>query len=248
MKRITDREHYLWVFIIESPSSEDFFTKRYEGEVLHKFLTWRGIKSFHYFAVNKNSFQKAIKNLIRDTLGEGFKISGLCKIDEKPLPMFLPIIHISAHGNEKSISLTSRELITWEELKELLLPLNIMFNEIILSISACEGWNAIKMLFGSKSIPFKVLISNKGKPTWDQALIGFTVIYHQLAEGMNFSKAIEAAKSASNNNDFVYLSVPEIIIQTLFSIPEIKKLIQALDRLVEFFKDKNKNEMNRHNG
>ena len=223
--KIKAKRFYLHVFIIESPLADDFLTKRYEGELLHKFLTWRGIKSHHYFAIDKNSFQQAIGNLVREALGEEFKRIGLSILDNKPIPIVLPIIHISAHGNEEGIGLTNGELVTWKELGNLLSPLNKAFQGIILSISACEGWSAIKMLFESKDLPFNVLISNKGKPTWEQTLIGFTIIYHRLKEELDFLKAINAAKEATGNNDFVYLS-----------IPEIEEFIQKLfDELVKYF-------------
>ncbi|RLI76420.1 hypothetical protein DRP04_12680 [Archaeoglobales archaeon] len=110
----------------------------------------------------------------------------------------------------------------------MLSPLNKAFQgRIILSISACEGWSAIKMLFESKDLPFNVLISNKGKPTWEQTLIGFTIIYHRLKEELDFLKAINAAKEATGNSDFVYLS-----------IPEIEEFIQKLlDELVKYFRN-----------
>ncbi|RLF89403.1 hypothetical protein DRN46_05660 [Thermococci archaeon] len=66
---------------------------------------------------------------------------------------------------------------TWEDLGNLLSRLNETFRWIILSISACKGWNAIKMLFESKDIPFNVLISNKGEPTWQETLISFFPLY-----------------------------------------------------------------------
>ena len=66
------------------------------------------------------------------------------------------------------------------------------------------------MLFKSKALPFNVLISNKGKPTWEQTLIGFTIIYHRLKDELDFSKAINAAKEATGNKDFDYLTIREI--------------------------------------
>ena len=211
MKNTTqNKKFYLHVGIIESPSIDDFLAKRYEGELLHKFLSWRGIKSHHYFAIDKNSFRQAIGYLVKEIFGEGFKIVGLNKLDNKPIPIVLPIIHISAHGNENGIGLTNGDLVTWEELGNLLSQLNEAFKGIILSISACKGWSAIKMLFKSKALPFNVLISNKGKPTWEQTLIGFTIIYHRLKDKLNFSEAINAAKEATGNKDFDYLTIQEI--------------------------------------
>ncbi|HDN73785.1 MAG TPA: hypothetical protein ENG16_02010 [Archaeoglobus sp.] len=103
VNKMKSEEIYLHVFIVESSSSSDFLAKRYEGEVLHKFLIWRRIRSSHYFAIDKDSFNRAIIGLIDDAIGEGFKVAGLSILNNKPIPAILPIIHISAYGNEKGI-------------------------------------------------------------------------------------------------------------------------------------------------
>ena len=191
MKNTTqNKKFYLHVRIIESPSIDDFLAKRYEGELLHKFLTWRGIKSHHYFAIDKNSFRQAISYLVKEIFGEGFKIVGLSKLHNEPIPTLLPIIHISAHGSSKGISLTNRELVSWKELGDWLSLVNKVFKGIILSISACKGWDVLKVLVESESLLFFALIANKEKPTWGDTQLGLLLYIIDLRMNWIFRRQL----------------------------------------------------------
>ncbi len=86
------------VYIIESPGTEEFYRKSFEGESLGKTLKLSGIESSHTFTININKFKEALSvDLIRQ----------MTKNNE---PV---ILHISAHGNKQGIAFTSNEVIDW---------------------------------------------------------------------------------------------------------------------------------------
>lgn len=86
------------VYIVESPSSIDIYNKRSEGEILSKALSLSDISSIHRLAVNFEAFQASLTIGIEKCLEES--------------NIIMPIIHISAHGNQNGITLTSGEIVT----------------------------------------------------------------------------------------------------------------------------------------
>ena len=61
----------------------------------------------------------------------------------------LPALHISAHGSENGIQLTSGEVVDWVELRDLVMPINKLFNgNLLLCISSCSLTANTNNIFG----------------------------------------------------------------------------------------------------
>lgn len=85
-------------------------------------------------------------------------LKALTKIPET----LYPLIHIASHGDEEGLIL-KKDKITWEELKESILKLNISTkNNLILNIAACEGAYGIK-LYDEERSPFHFMIGPLSK-------------------------------------------------------------------------------------
>lgn len=216
------------VHVIESPSPWDLLSNRREGQILCNALTLIGMKSQYLLTVNKEALAESFRKI-----GKG-QSSNL-----RPIP----IIHISAHGSSRGISLTCGEFIEWNELEKVLTPLNsVLGGFLILSISSCESLGAVSMAFReSGDLPFSVLIGNRGKPTWSDTLVGFLTIYHLIGKGIRFDKAVEAAKGASGNQDFLIFFGSDV--QEVW-----KKWLELLENFRKIFLNsfdlfKNKNEV-----
>src|SRR5689334_6275927 len=98
-----------FVYVIESPSPEDLLDGRTEGNVLIDALRLAGIPYWYSLSVNKSMLLKALS----DRLLEAWKFHNK-----------IPIIHLSMHGNTNGVELSSKEFLSWHELRQVLIPLN----------------------------------------------------------------------------------------------------------------------------
>ncbi|HSW88416.1 MAG TPA: hypothetical protein VLG12_04600 [Candidatus Saccharimonadales bacterium] len=174
------------VYIIESPGSKDFYHKIFEGESLEKTLRLSGIESSHRFCVDRENFVQAFRNGMIDY----FKKSSLS-----------PIVHISAHGNSDGLGLTNGDIILWDELRELLIPINkVLDGTLLVSMSSCEGFNGCKMAMNDDKFPFSAILGPVLKPTWADTNIGFSTFYHLFAREEVIETCISAMNKASGNS------------------------------------------------
>jgi hypothetical protein len=104
-----------------------------------------------------------------------------------------PVLHIECHGNDDGIGLANRqEFIFWEELKDYLVPLNIVTGmNLIVSIAACYGVYAIKELLPSGRAPFLVAISTDREAYPDELYRGFVAFYRTLLETRDGDQALQ---------------------------------------------------------
>lgn len=182
------RETFL-VYIVESPSSVDLYHKRYEGELLMKALELAGIPSEHKLAVDSGAFNASF------TVGLQVYLSR-----PEALP---PLLHISAHGSEKGVQLTSGEVIHWQELRDIVMPINkALDGNLILCMSSCQGLNACRMAMEEGELPFLGVIGNFGEPSWSDTAVAYITFYHLLAKGHYVQEAVEAMRAASGDPGF----------------------------------------------
>jgi len=96
-------------------------------------------------------------------------------------PNRLPIVHVSAHGAQSGLQLSNGEVVTWPQLRELLLPVNkSLAGFLLLCMSACEGYSACQMAMELEGAdhPYWALIGNFGKPTWSETAVAYAALYH----------------------------------------------------------------------
>lgn len=176
------------VYVIESPSPIDLYKSRFEGNSLKETLKMSGIPSSYRLTVNKEAFNAAF-------------LVGMKEYLERSKT--LPIIHISAHGNKDGLQLTDGQIVAWDELKELLCPVNrALKGLLIVSMSSCEGFNGTRMAMDDDDFPFLAIIGNDANPTWSETNIGYSTFYHLFAKGEDPARAVEAMRIASGNKDF----------------------------------------------
>lgn len=182
------------VYIVESPNSPDLYHKRFEGETLTKTLSLSQISSSHRLAVKKEAFVAALTVGLKEHFED---------ISTKNLS---PLIHISSHGNEEGLELTSGEKITWDELKDLLKPLNkFLKGGLLVCMSSCNGSSGCKMAMKDDDFPFLVIVGSNAKPTWAETNIGFATLYHLLSKGCNLKDAVSAMRVASDHKNFTLI-------------------------------------------
>lgn len=99
-----------FVYIIESPSAPDIYHGRSEGKRIEDTLRLDDIDCVTRPVINAVAFKAALQ-------------IGLAHAMEL-LPDKYPIVHLSAHGSQAGIQLSSGEVIEWSALRELLVPIN----------------------------------------------------------------------------------------------------------------------------
>jgi hypothetical protein len=187
-----------FVYVVESPSAPDLYHRRSEGDLLRQAINLNQIHCVLRLAVNLEAFSASLK-------------IGLTEAMEQ-MPNTVPILHISAHGYKDGIQLSSGEFLGWDELRELLIPINqALSGALILCMSTCEGYSGQQMAMVEHSSfhPFFAIIGNSGKPTWPETAVAFSSFYHLVANGRFLKDAVEAMAVASGNESFFITTANE---------------------------------------
>jgi hypothetical protein len=189
-----ERTHGLqfFVYVLESPSHDDFYSSRSEGDLVAK-------------AVGLNQIPCKVRSVTsREMLERALRLG----FYEEMLnhPSRVPILHLSAHGDSEGIAFTNGSSITWLELRDYLKPLNSAFaGNLLLCMSSCEGYQACRMAKyqGDLQFPYGFMVANIGKPTWAEAAVAYAAFYHYLAAGQRIPDAVTAMNAASGSGGFV---------------------------------------------
>jgi len=180
-----------FVFIVESPSAVDLYQGRSEGKIIQQAVNLNQIPCLVKTAINFEIFQGALKVGLKEALNifEGMA----------------PILHISVHGHQDGIELSSGELVNWVTLKGLLRPLNeALDNNLIVCLSSCNGYSGVRMAMSTENEPFPyfAIVANGEKPLWSDTAVAYSTFYHLLAKGEYITTAVEGMRVASGNNSF----------------------------------------------
>lgn len=180
------------IFIVESPNPMDLLQNRSEHQCLEQVCNLIGHEAASFLVKSKNELQTAVKYIssIDSSLDNG-------KDETSPL-----CIHLSAHGNNKGLAFGD-DFLDWQDVVNTLKPLFNMNDfpyDWVLAISAC-GTNSDKLRkqfisLLNKSIeedgtPPKFLFAfNESTISWSDAVLGWTILYHQIAR-INIDKPAE---------------------------------------------------------
>ncbi|MFC1675091.1 hypothetical protein ACFL1K_04330 [Candidatus Omnitrophota bacterium] len=188
-ERVPSSRARFFVYIIESPSPNDLLNDRSEGKLLTKALELALINSKYNLVVNENTFSEALQIRLYQAMSntEG-----------------TPILHFSSHGNKDGIGLTNGGFISWEKLKELLIPVNkALRGALVICMSSCEGFRGCRMaMTEGGDFPFFGLIGPKGTPVWSDTAVAFVTFYHLFFKGKSVVEAVKAMRIASGENHF----------------------------------------------
>jgi hypothetical protein len=180
-----------FVYVIESPSPVDLYHGRSEGDIIKQAACLNHIHCSVKTAVNSEAFEASIKLGLKQEM-EIFKEQ-------------FPVLHISAHGYEEGIQLTSGEQLTWAQFRLLLHPVNQALNgNLIVCLSSCQGYSGTRMAMHLEDdgYPFFAIIANAETPLWSDTAVAYSTFYHLLAKGAFIMNAVEAMRVASGNSTF----------------------------------------------
>lgn len=186
MGEIASSKFNFFVYIIESPSDVDLYHGRSEGGRVAETLRLDSIPCFSRTAINREAFLVAIKLGLPEAM--------------KAFPESYPIVHLSAHGSHHGIELSSKEVIAWQVLRELLVPVNQSLNGcLLLCMSACQGYSACQMAMqvGNDPHPYYGMIGSCESPTWSDTAVSYLSFYHLLSKGRSIPESVKGMSAAS---------------------------------------------------
>lgn len=180
-----------FVFVIESPSAVDLYHRRSEGEIIQQAANLNQITCIVKTSINFDAFEAALKIGLKKAMDSN--------------PGHVPMLHISAHGFKDGIQLSSGQIIKWNDLEDMLRPINqALNNTLLLCLSCCEGYNGICMAMNSdeRPHPYYAIISNAEKPLWSDTAVAYSTFYHLIAKGHYITDAVNGMRVASGNDMF----------------------------------------------
>ncbi|MBO9418202.1 hypothetical protein J7481_01745 [Labrenzia sp. R4_2] len=190
-----------FVYVIESPAPRDVYDGRTEGRALCEALQLADIKYSYTMALDKQTFIDALSTADNSRLViESNRHRG-------PSHFYAPILHFSGHGNSEGIALCDSTLISWDELRNLLLPINNAIPAgLMVTFSSCSGASGARMsmYLGADDKPFCGCLGSFEGVRWDDALVAFIAFYHNFFKDGDVDKAVNAMRYASGENSFFY--------------------------------------------
>ena len=118
------------IYILESPSADDFLMDRNEVRTLTRLLELAEIRTIPITVVDGMSLTKTITAIVELIKTEAHQ----------------PIIHFSTHGDKSGIALTGK-FIKWKALRDELAPIaKATGSKMLVCMSACFGIKAIHMI------------------------------------------------------------------------------------------------------
>lgn len=188
-----------YVYIVESPSAADLFDGRTEGAALCDTFKLSSLPHSYCLAADIEQFRRAFVLEPGSPFTEAF-----AKHSSGP-----PIVHLSMHGNTDGIALTSGQLVSWEDLREILSPINNALPDgLMVTFSTCGGAASIRMSMSEdvNHKPFYATIGSIKDVGWKDALIAYSVFYHNWFNGVPASRCLDLMNSASGFYGFAAYS------------------------------------------
>jgi len=180
-----------FVFVIESPSAPDLYHRRSEGDIVRQAVELNGIRCVVKTAISLAAFDACLKIGLSEAMAS--------------MPGYIPLLHISAHGDAHGIQLSDGHILPWAKLKDHLRPVNTALGgSLVVCMSSCEGYAGIRMAMHLKEsdLPYFALVGCGAQPTWGETAVAYATFYHQLCRGELISDAVSAMRVASGNERF----------------------------------------------
>jgi len=188
----TEPKYTFFVYIVESPSAPDLYHGRSEGALVANALGLDDIPCVTRTAINREAFVAALRIGLPEAM--------------KQLPRRYPILHVSAHGAAQGIQLSSGDIITWDDLRQMFMPINeSLGGALLLCMSACKGYNACQMAMQPQenvTQPYFAMVGSYGQPTWSDTAVSYLAFYHLLAKGRTIPEGVEAMNAASGHDSW----------------------------------------------
>ena len=213
--------HFNKIYVIESLQSNE----KHTGTELHNNL-------LKYQSITHPDFESILKTpSSKQEWNQLFKeIEIDCKENNNS-----PIIHFEVHGdsNKKGLVLSSNDLITWEELYQNLVPINIVIkNELFITMAVCFGNFWLSSAFLNRPAAFRGIIGSFQEIyEWD-LIIRFEAFYQELFNSFDLNLAYESLKESNPDlpNKYGIYSAEQVFALTYMDYEKIECSHEALSK------------------
>lgn len=210
-----------FVYVIESPGAADLLSDQVEGRALCSALHLARIPHVYSLASNCDTLRTALGARLVQTL-------------QQPLMQGRrPILHLSMHGNDGGVGLTSGEFLSWDDLESELRPLmNFMRGGLLITMSSCFGLAGCRMAMNaSNNQPFWALVGHSGSVDWSDAAVAYITFYHQFFKETPLPQCVALMRASSGDNAFLFLegqALKTSWIQSVANVPSGTGLLSLL--------------------
>ena len=178
--------HFNRIYIIESLQHGDTLT----GTNLHNdLLRYQSLKHPDFESIlkapkDKKEWNELFAEIVKD-----------CEVNGNA-----PIIHFEVHGSpdKKGLVLTSKELITWEELYQNLAPINrLLRNELFVTMAVCHGSYFLMSSYINRQTAFQGIIGSFDEIHESDLVIRYDAFYSELFSSFDLNRAYEQLSSSN---------------------------------------------------
>jgi hypothetical protein len=173
------KKRTLDVHIIESNRPEE---PNAEGNALASVLKISDVNAHQYIVHTRDDLCNAVAEITRHPR---------CIPHHR---RFLPFLHFAMHASQDGVYLNGCELIEWAELLKILSPLRERLEgNLLIAMSACEGFYAFRLACSSERYTYHFLVGTRKEVDWRDVVLAFHVFYHSLFfESIDLAQAVRA--------------------------------------------------------
>ncbi len=183
------------IWIVESLSPGDLKTGEnlYKDRVEPTCFQLNEVESKFCRLESKEDFMSLLKKIQKDTKEYGK----------------FPIIHIECHGSEQGLTMANNDQISWKELRDPLIQINMASKlNLLVVLAACNGANLIKTVSQLDRAPFFALIGPTKDVTTGSIEKNFDAFYKEFLSSYDGDKAIATLNNGKSLQDREYHFFP----------------------------------------
>ena len=144
---------------------------------------------------SKADFEQGLK-----TLGSSCRNTGM-----------IPILHIEIHGCEQGLGLSSGEFVKWEELHDLLEPINtVCGNKLLVTLAVCCGAYFMQTLQINRHVPFWGIVGSFEPLQVNKLLACYKQFYKTYLNTLDLNAAVCALQKANMQTTANYRLVTSV--------------------------------------
>lgn len=125
----------------------------------------------------------------------------------------IPILHLELHGSSKGLSLSSGELIAWDDFVNRMREINVSTeNNLFITMGICFGANILLHTQFDKPAPFFCFIGSFHEMYEEDIRIRYSEFYNEFLQSHNITQSLELLYKANPEcpNVYSFVNAPEI--------------------------------------
>lgn len=111
-------------------------------------------------------------------------------------------LHLETHGSEDGISLSSGEIVSWKEFYDVIRPLNVKMNNLLVVVMAmCYGAALMSYFEPQERAPFLCFVGSTREESEHNISRGFKVFYSVYTSALDIAKAVPLLQTETQDEE-----------------------------------------------